>query len=278
MLHKEINIELDYTGLNLEHDTAFQPVLTTYVLDPCMEGDFSKPRPAVIVCPGGSYEFTSDREAEPVALAWNTRGYHAFVLRYSVAPARFPCALFELATAVSLVRKHAEKWHIDPNCIYVCGFSAGGHLTASLGVFWDSDFLKGALSFQKNEHRPNGLILSYPVITSGEFTHEDSMKNLLGERYNDPYWRKKLSLELQVSAMTPRCFLWHTYDDDLVPVENSLLFASALRRSHIPLELHIYPKGVHGLSLANEQSGDTGELVVPEIQNWIDMAARWGKR
>ena len=149
MLHKEINIELDYTGLDLEHDTAFQPILATYVLNPCMEGDYSKPRPAVIICPGGSYEFTSDREAEPVALAWNTRGYHAFVLRYSVAPSRFPCALFELATAVAFVREHAGEWNIDPEHIFVCGFSAGGHLTASLGVFWNSGFLKNASTLWK---------------------------------------------------------------------------------------------------------------------------------
>lgn len=277
MLHTQININVDYKSLKLEH-TEYQPTLTTYVLSPCTEKDGKIPRPAVIICPGGAYEFTSDREAEPVALAWNARGYHSFVLRYSVAPNRFPCALFELAKAVAFVREHAAEWHIDVNRILVCGFSAGGHLTASFGVFWNADFLKEALGYYYQEHRPNGLILSYPVITSGEFSHKDSIKNLLGEAYSDVQQREKLSLEKQISKDVPPCFLWHTYDDDLVPVENTLLFASALKAKAIPFELHVYPKGVHGLSLANEQTGDVEELIVPEVQNWIEMAAKWGKQ
>ena len=126
-----------------------------------------KKRKAVIICPGGGYEMTSDREAEALAVKFMAMGYHAAILRYSVAPARFPEALLQLATAVAMLRENAEKWHIDTGKIVVQGSSAGGHLAASLGVFWNKPFVAEALGMDAGKFRPNGLMLSYPVITSG---------------------------------------------------------------------------------------------------------------
>ena len=152
------------------------PTLTTYILDYEDCYVFTE-RPLVLICPGGGYENISVREGEPIAMQFNAMGYHAAVLNYSVAPARYPAALLELASAMVTIRKHVKEWHIDPNKILVQGSSAGGHLAASLGCFWNSEFLVNEVAGgDESLLKPNGLILSYPVITSGEFAHRDSWK------------------------------------------------------------------------------------------------------
>ncbi|MDL2301218.1 alpha/beta hydrolase [Lachnospiraceae bacterium OttesenSCG-928-D06] len=234
-------------------------------------------RPLILICPGGGYGFTSDREAESMALQFLAMGYHAAVLRYSYEPARYPTALLEVAKSVILLRENASKWHIDENKIAVQGCSAGGHLAASFGMFWKQDFVREQLGRQDidvNLLKPNGLILCYPVITSGEFAHQGSFENLLGEE--GAHLRDKLSLETQVTKDVPPTFLWHTYEDQAVPVENSLLLVCALRKQGIPTEFHMYPKGGHGLSLANHltQSPD-GSGVQLECQTWISLVHTW---
>ena len=127
------------------------------------------PRPAVVICPGGGYRYTSSREPESIAMQYLAAGMQAFVLYYNCAPSVFPCALLELAKSVSIVRSHAAEWNIDPDKILVVGFSAGGHLAASIGCFWNQEFVYGPLGLTAEDIRPNGNILGYPVITSGEF-------------------------------------------------------------------------------------------------------------
>lgn len=134
--------------------------LYTYFPDYSPEMTAGQKRPLLLICPGGGYELTSDREAEPVALQWNAMGFHAAVLRYSCAPAVFPTALEELARAVALLRGRAAEFRIDPEKIIVAGFSAGGHLAASLGVFWDKQFLSELTGLTAGQMKPNGLILS----------------------------------------------------------------------------------------------------------------------
>ena len=198
-----------------------------YCLDNSEEVVPDRVRPSVLVIPGGGYEMTSDREAEPIAMQFLAAGFNAFVLRYSVKPSVFPVALLEAADAMTMIREHAAEWHVDPDAIAVIGFSAGGHLAASLGVFWKKDFIAQTLGVTSDMVKPNGMILSYPVITSGKFAHTGSFECLLGEDYNDLDKRKEQSLEFQVSKDTPTTFLWHTVTDDCVPVENSLLFFNA---------------------------------------------------
>ena len=132
-------------------------------------------RPVIVICPGGAYGMTSDREAEAIAVRFMGMGYHAVVLRYSVAPARYPVALRQLAKTVALLRENSDKWHIEKNKIIVSGFSAGGHLAASLGVFWNTEELAGITGMENERIRPNGMILNYPVITSGEVGHEEPL-------------------------------------------------------------------------------------------------------
>lgn len=247
--------------------------LYTYFLDNFPAVDMKRVRPVVIICPGGGYSMTADREGEPIAMKFLGAGIHAVVLRYSVAPANYPVALRQLAWTVAWLRQHAEEFHVDPDKIIIQGCSAGGHLAASYGVFWKKKtFLAEELSVDQEQLRPNGLILSYPVITSGVKAHRGSFVNLLGERYDELV--EEMSLENQVDEDTPKTFLWHTASDDGVPVENSLLFFQALHAKEIPVELHIYPIGPHGLSLATEETGP----VQKECQSWITLAIDWTLR
>lgn len=258
--------------------------LVTYIQDESVEIDIPD-RPLVLVCPGGAYGFTSDREAEPLAFQFLAMGYHAAVLRYSVAPATFPTALCELAWSICMIREHAGEWHVNPEQIIVLGCSAGGHLAASIGVFWNRDFLAKALNAENENHnlwKPDGMILCYPVITSGEFAHRGSFDNVVGDREAeisamlDAPAIEALSLETQVSGDTPPAFLWHTYTDDAVPVENSLMFVNAMRRAKVSAELHMYPVGGHGLSLANRLTqGQGGSARQSECTSWISLAHTW---
>ena len=268
--------------------TGEQAVLKGYLRDniPYRSGRL---RPAMIICPGGAYERCSVREGEPVALKFMEKGCQCFVLDYSVAPVRFPAALRQLAMAVAWVREHAADWDIDPQRIFVCGFSAGGHLAASLGVFWNRPFVYGYLGLAGERVRPDGLILSYPVICAGGFAHEGSMVNLgirerlelgVGEQVQQiegEELTELFSLEQQVHGQVPPAFLWHTQSDGSVPVENSLLFSMALRAAGVPFELHVFPEGRHGLSLADRETDKEVEdgYVVPCCQIWPELAWRW---
>ncbi len=259
--------------IRTDHTTAR---LTAYFQDASPELGLDRKRPVVLICPGGGYGFVSDREAEPVALRMCGMGFHACVLRYSVSPEIFPAALWELAASVAWLRQHSEEYHIDADKIVVCGFSAGAHLAGCLGVFWNRDFLRELTGFSAEEMRPDRLILSYPVVTSGTFAHRGSFDNLLGDDCRNAEKLELLSLEKQVTPAMPPVFLWHTFADDAVPVENSLLLAQAMREAGVAFELHIFPEGGHGLSLADEQTDNgTGTQIVPECAVWPALAADW---
>lgn len=270
MLAKVDNVIVDYCGYGLENPEK-PATIRSYILD-CPE---QKKRPAVIICPGGGYEGLSSHEGEPIALKFNSAGFHAFVLEYSVAPMRFPAALLELSKAVAMVRAASEKYQIDSEAIIVCGFSAGGHLAASLGVYWHEGFIQRFLGFDNNENEPNGLILCYPVISNKDgLLHLGSMQNLLG---NSPDEKEieLFSLEDNANELVPPTFIWHTYDDDVVSVGNSLTFATALKQYDILTELHIFPHGEHGLGLSSNRSASfLGEIISP-CEKWSDMAIRF---
>lgn len=248
--------------------------LTAMILDP-ISVDPERKRPVVIICPGGGYRVRSDREREAVALQLMSEGYHVCILDYSVGPNRFPVSVTELATGISLVRKSCQQWNGDPDKILVCGFSAGGHLACSIGTFWDREFVYGPIGLSSQEIKPNGLILCYPVITSGEFAHAGSFDHLLGENPSEDL-RRLVSLENQVTVNMPPSFIWHTVTDKAVPVENSLLLAMAMEKQGVEFELHVYPVGGHGLSLANrETAGDQEGHFVPHCQSWMPLLKTW---
>ncbi len=261
------------------NDGAF---IKTYFQEVSPEIKMSECRPALVVCPGGGYEYCSDREAEPIALAFASRGFQACVLQYPCGENHhFPEQLCALAHTVAWLRENAGRLHLDANRIAVAGFSAGGHLAASLGVFWNAPFLAKETGLLPESMRPDRLVLGYPVI-SGEpgIAAEPSMRSLLGqEPCEDPKEREFVSLEKHVTAQVPPTFLWHTYPDATVPVENSLYFALALRKAGVPFEAHIYSVGGHGLSLANHLTENfAGGGVQRECEGWLSLAADWLSR
>ena len=261
-----------YEKIKLPHGGT----LTAYCPENLTEIGDTRSWPAVLICPGGAYAMVSQREGEPIALQMASRDISAFVLEYDVAPARYPTQLLQAAEALAYIRENAAKYHV--NKVSVMGFSAGGHLAASLGVRWQDELLKNELCKPNEMFRPDSLVLCYPVITAGEFTHAGSMENLTGS--TEPADWQMHSLETLVTDKTPKTFLWHTWEDEHVPVENSMLFASALRKAGVTAEMHIYPHGGHGQSLSNERV-TFPEIyykdMVPAVRNWIDMAARWIK-
>jgi acetyl esterase/lipase len=185
--------------------------------------------------------------------------------------------LLDVSRAMCLIRENADKWCTDRNEIAICGFSAGGHLAASLGVFWKEKYLRDMLNIPEGMNKPNALILSYPVITSQVgLAHRGSFYNLLGEGLKEDAY-SAMSLEKFVSADTPPAFLWHTFNDAAVPAENSLLFAQSMRNNNIPFELHIFPEGEHGLSLADERTGNEATPVNKHAGNWFELCVQWLK-
>ena len=268
MIHKKIEIKargMEAVGY-----------LYTYFLDSSIEMRPDEKRPVILMCPGGGYEMTSDREAEPMAMQFLAMGYHVAILRYSVSPVRYPVALQQVAESVLYLKEHADEYHIDPEKIVVQGCSAGGHLAANYGIAWNSPFLTKLMGMENDPEQlcVAGLLLCYPVITSGEKAHEESFRNLLGEQYEEK--KEELSLENQVTPDTPPTFLWHTATDETVPVENSLYFFQACLQQGGSAELHIYPVGGHGLSLANEETCRANGIgVQKECQSWIGLAQTW---
>lgn len=270
MIHETISIQ---TEASLP-DTR----LTTYILDAYEEQDPGLKRPLVLVCPGGAYRFTADREAEMIALQFNSMGYHSAVLRYSCAPAVFPTALTEVAASIKMIKEQSKNWHVDTEKIFVMGFSAGGHLAASYGVFWNRSFVAEAVGCSTEFLKIAGMILCYPVLTSKEeYTHLESIHNLLGEDYEAK--KEEMALENQVGPHTPPAFLWHTFADDAVPFQNSLFFVEAMGKAGVSAEYHLYPEGPHGLSLADESLvRPDGSGIQKECQSWMPLLKTWLRR
>ena len=271
MIYKEISIQVG--------GSADYARLQAYIQDTPHDGSLKrKKRPLILICPGGGYERTSYREGEPTALHFLSKGYHACVLRYSVAPVHFPTQVLEVGQAFRVLGEYADQWNVDMDRIVVQGSSAGGHLAACYGTFWNQDFILASLGGTAKDMKPKGIMLSYPVITSNPtYAHMGSFHNLLGEDYKAQ--ADRVSMEKQVTEAMPACFIWHTMEDDAVPVENSLMFVTALRKAGISAELHIFPKGEHGLSLASPvvERAD-GRGVQAECAQWLELADRWLER
>lgn len=232
-----------------------------------------KKHPCMVLCPGGGYSRTSDREAEPVALHFAAEGYRVAVVRYSCTPHCFPQQLLEVAGTMELVYEHAEEWKIDTSRIAIMGFSAGGHLAAQYSNRYDCQEVRDMFPESKGLH---ACVLCYPVITDSAPTHEGTIRNYVGHEPKEKN-EKGCACECMVSEQTPPTFLWHTSEDASVPVRNSLLYAEALGKYQIPFEMHIYPYGHHGLSLANPVVGDLVDEKVGRVCKWVEEAKTWLK-
>ena len=227
----------------------------------------------VLILPGGGYGIVAPSEGEPVALAFLGAGVQAFVLQYSVAPSRWPQQLLETAAAIAYLRTNAEKYGIAPDKIAVCGFSAGGHLAGCAANLWGHPVIGEKLGLSGEQVRPDAAILSYPVITMGEYGSEMTRSNLFGEAPALP----ETGLETSVTAENPPAFLWATYTDGSVPVENTLMYAAALRAHGVPFDLHIFNKGPHAMGIATADSAWQTDRTDVRAAEWHALCVSWLK-
>ena len=239
-----------------------------------------KKRPMMLICPGGSYYLCSAREADPISRAYLAEGYNTAILYYT-AKEKFDELYdhendvakphLEVARAICTIRDNAEKWNVDPEQIVVIGFSAGGHLAGCASILWNDERLVKALGRPEGYNKPNATIMCYPVVTSGDKAHKTSFRYQFGEDETHPNW-ERYSLEKHVTPDTPPTFIFHTSNDDCVPVFNSIYLANALAEAKVPFELHIFPEGIHGMS-----TGKREVLKEKYTYNgrWVEWSIRW---
>jgi acetyl esterase/lipase len=221
---------------------------------------------SILIFPGGGYEHLAPHEGKGYAEWFAAHGVTAYVLKYRVGPKyRYPAMLNDALRALRMVRSLAKRDGLDPQRIAVIGSSAGGHLAAMLATSFDGGIANAEDPIDRESSRPDLAILCYPVISMGDFAHAGSKRNLIGTDASAELI-EKTSPQLHVTAETPPCFLWSTYEDKTVPVENTLMFAGALRAAKVPFSLHIYEKGVHGAGLG------TPERAAPP---WPDALLYW---
>ena len=257
----------EYTTIDLWQGTQivpeaaddFRPRLDLYPLETDVE------RGAVLICPGGGYSGRADHEGRDIARFMNSVGLHAFVVQYRVEPNRYPAALNDAARAMRILRARADEWRVRRDKIAVCGFSAGGHLAASLSVFHERTPVPEEPELKVHSARPDASVLCYAVISSTPgIKHEGSYTNLLSE--HSPHEADCVSPEKHVNAATPPAFLWYTFEDMAVNVENGLSYAHALKEHGVPFELHVFPHGRHGLGLAPDTPGASA---------WPELCRTW---
>ena len=248
--------------------------LEVYIADKV--GDFV--RNAILVIPGGGYSCVcSEREGEPIAMAFMPYGYNAFVLHYSVGKKPFPVQLIQASLAIKHIRDNAEKYNINKDKVFAVGFSAGGHLCASLGSMWNMPEIYEATPMPYGYNKPNGVMLIYPVISARY--HLMSMKNLMGKAVLDEDDIKRCSIEDNVSSDTVPTFILHTSNDSVVDVRNSLVLATALKQAGKTFELHIYPDSPHGLALGNEITRcGNDKWCDPTLARWVGDACAWAEK
>ena len=279
--------------------------LTAYIIGEKGELHVQGKRPAVLICPGGAYFGCSDRESEPVALAFAAMGYHAFVLRYSTwleGEAGFPdfvhfqlkphlahpAPVREIGMAMLLIRKNSGRWMVDTDRIAVCGFSAGAHNAAMYGVYWNKPLITEYLEIEPEQIRPAVLILSYTLSDyvymkrrTMNLTEQDreffekSTMTLLGKETFTEEDLEQVSPARLTDRDTPPAFLWATSTDHMVPVQHSLRMVHSLAEAGVPFELHLYEGGEHGLSLATQASSVAKDQINETASQWIHAAEKW---
>jgi len=265
MLYEKIPLRQDRPDVFLE---AYVP-----------EAVGGKRRKAILVIPGGGYgHLCADREGEPVAMAFLPYGYCGFVLHYTTGRLEpYPAQLREAALAIKHIRDNAEKYAIDPEAVFVTGFSAGGHLAACTGVFWDRPEVTEGLDIPYGYNKPRGIMPIYPVIN--DRGHITSLRNLLCTDTPTQEQIAYVSVDRHVTAGSAPAFLMHTADDGLVDARNTLELAMAYANAAVEYELHIFPHAPHGVALGNEVT-DCGnsQWNDPMIARWVEMAVYWAEK
>ena len=256
-----------YSYFNQEKPENAKGILTVYAHTPNASESADRKRPAMLVLGGGGYQYVSEREKEPVAMYFYADSFNVFVLEYS-CPKPYPTDLIEACMAMAFIRENADKYQVDNSHVAAIGFSAGGHLCGSLSFLHNEPEVVAVLGDKVKLAKPDAIILSYPVITSGGKAHMGSFEVLAKD---NEQLKKKLSLEDKVTADAPPAFIWTTVADDAVPSENTLLIACAYRNAGVPFELHMFENGKHGLSLANVEVSSPHK----EVAQWKALSKVW---
>ena len=256
------------------YNIAKDSYLTSYCQDNYKEYSKGRLRPAVLILPGGGYEFVSKREGEPIALRLNSYDIAAFILDYTVGEFTYPTPIAEAVAAIAYIRCNYKKYNIDPNRIYALGFSAGGHLAGCLALASLDNEFSSLLGIDKMMYQLNGLLLGYPVITMDkEKSHLGSVERIT---QNKEKLIEKLSIEKHIRKGFPKTFIWLCSDDAIVPPYNSLKLTEALLENGIYTELHMYPKGGHGLSTADLITNSSESLPkVGHPEEWLRLAVNF---
>lgn len=277
--------------------------LYTYIMDPQTSFHVYKERPAMIICPGGAYLIHAVKESEPVALTFLQKGYSCFVLRYTVAvdrenpsagvneAARYPLQALQLLEAIRIVRRRAAEWHIDPDRIFLAGFSAGAHVCASAGTRWNDPRLTGRLPFAAagQELRPSGMVLGYPMLAlnpeqflqeHGGDKEQEALVNkvLTGTEAPTAAQREEVNLVNFVSEATVPAFIWHSIDDPVIDCGRTLRFAERMLACGCRCELHLFDHGGHGMGLADELSAQSPADTDEALRQWVRLAQAFLKR
>lgn len=255
-------------------ETDDEAFIEVYAADPIL--DFT--RRAILVIPGGGYSTVcSDREGEPIALAFMSQGYNAFVLHYSVMKKPFPSHLIQASLAMKYIRDNAKKYGIDRDKVFSVGFSAGGHLCASLATMWKLPEIYEAIDMPYGYNKPNGAMLIYPVISAD--LHRLSFSNLAMKEELSKEEKARYSIEKNVDADTAPIFIFHTSNDQVVDVRNSLVLAEALSAVGQKFELHVYPDAPHGVALGNEITRcGNDKWCDPAFERWVGDACYWANK
>lgn len=262
-------------------DNGRDPVLEIYLQETIKVAvighlPWQKKRPCLLVCPGGGYWSCSRREAEPVVLNFLPEGFNAFILTYSVGgDHHFPTQLREVAAAMELITENAADWCCDPERIAIMGFSAGGHLAAHYTNYYHC---KEVREWFPESKKVAACLLGYPVITADpNYCHRGSIAQMAGYFPITEEDLPKFSCEYQVTENTPPTFIWHTAEDAVVPVENSLFYATALSKHKVSFEYHVYPYGCHGRSTADMQTCAEIEPGMDYLKDWLSASKKWLK-
>lgn len=244
-----------------------------YLPDVIPDISYTEKRPSVVIFPGGGYEYCSARETEPIAFQYLAAGYAAFVVSYTCG-AKFPAPLVDAAYSFYKIRMRAEEFNIDPDKIAVLGCSAGGHLAGCLATMWNDVNLVKTIGCESEDLRPDAAVLCYPVISGVTAPHEGSFRVLLGEEASRSDL-SRLSLENRVTPKTPPMFIWATANDDSVSAHNSLVMAKACISNKIPVELHIFDEGPHGISTCDKSTGHNENYLRENVRRWIPMSVEF---
>ncbi len=249
-------------------------------LEVFVSDSFDVTRDALLICPGGAYhDICSDREGEPIALAFMPYCFNCFVLHYSVdTRALFPRPLIEASLAVKHIKDNAEEYRINKDRIFVTGFSAGGHLCTALGTLWHMPEIYEATGMEYGYNKPTAIVPVYPVVVSNpEFAYRGGFYNIVGKNKTEEEY-EVYSLEKRVDERSVPAFIVHTAADQIVNVRNSISLADAYAKNKIPFELHIFEEGEHGMAVSNEiTAGDNATWNNAHNAKWVELAAEWMK-